>query len=379
MQAKVIELAGTPRRMGRQFGEQLREQTRQFADVRLECCVQAAKKAGLAADKALVLETCGRCVDAHQRYDAAVWDELHGIAEGAGLSDEMILICNGLTDIRDAVGAAAGAIWASAPAGQAGLTDARPGRPAEEGGCTAWMAAAEATEAERVLAGQTWDMHAAAREFIVVVRRTPESGPATLSMTTAGCLSLVGVNSAGIAVGNNNLRPIDARPGVMYLAMIHRALSQSTLGGAVNAITQAHRCSGHNYYLAGSEGEIVDIETTAGQFEVIQPAGAVYAHTNHYLADRLRAFEQPGAVSESSTWRLTRMLHVLSEQAGQITPASMMQAMSDTQGTGACRIWRNDPADAFPTCGAAVLSPQQRRMWVAAGEPKPETFVEFGL
>jgi isopenicillin-N N-acyltransferase-like protein len=189
----------------------------------------------------------------------------------------------------------------------------------------------------------------------------------------------VGINSAGIAGGNNNLRPVDARPGVIYLAMIHRALSQSTLGGAVNAITLAQRCSGHNYYLAGSEGEIVDIETTAGEYEVIQPAGAVYAHTNHYLVDRLRALEVPGAVSESSTWRLTRMLHVLSEQAGQITPASMMEAMSDPQGTGACRICRNDPSDASPTCGAAVLSPQQRRMWVAAGEPRPEKFAEFGL
>lgn len=365
MQPKLIELAGSPREMGRSFGEALREQTRRFAEIRLGNCVKGCKDLGLPVDETFVLDICRRCIGPHQQYDLAVWEELHGIAEGAGLSDEMILICNGLTDIRDAVKAATGVAW--------------PDQAADGGGCTAWMVAPEATANDRVLAGQTWDMHGAAAEFIVVVKRKPDQGPATVAMTTAGCLSLVGINSAGVAVGNNNLRPTDARPGVMYLAMIHKALSQATLAGAVNAITGAPRCSGHNYYLAGPAGEIVDIETTAADYEVIQPAGATYAHTNHYLTERLRKLEQPDAVTASSTWRLARMLHVLAEQAGQITPQSMLAAMSDPSGEGACRICRNDPTDAFPTCGAAVLGPQQRRMWAVQGEPKVEEFVEFGL
>jgi isopenicillin-N N-acyltransferase-like protein len=365
MQPTRIELSGSPCRMGREFGEAFREQTRRFAAVRLDNCVKGCRDLGLPVDEALVLDICRRCIEPHQRYDAAGWEELHGIAEGAGLSDEMILICNGLTDIRDAVKAATGVAW--------------PSQSADNGGCTAWMAAPEATADERVLAGQTWDMHGAAAEFIVVVQRKPDQGPATLAMTTAGCLSLVGINSAGVGVGNNNLRPTDALPGVMYLAMIHKALSQSTLAGAVNAITGAPRCSGHNYYLVGPAGEIVDIEATAADYEVIQPAGAVYAHTNHYLTERLRKLEQPDAVTASSTWRLTRMLHVLAEQAGQISPQSMIAAMSDPSGQGACRICRNDPTDAGPTCGAAVLSPQERRMWVAQGEPKVEGFAEFGI
>ncbi len=171
---------------------------------------------GLPVDARLVLDICRRSIEPHQRYDTDVWDELHGIAEGAGLSDEMILICNGLTDIKDAVQVVAG--------GGSAI------QPADTAGCTAWLAAPEATEAEIALAGQTWDMHAAAAEFMVIVRRKPDRGPATISMTTAGCLSLVGINSAGIAIGNNNLRPRDARPGVMYLAMIHNALGQTHSG-----------------------------------------------------------------------------------------------------------------------------------------------------
>jgi hypothetical protein len=153
----------------------------------------------------VVLDVCRRCIEPHQRYDAGVWEELHGIAEGAGLSDEMVLILNGLTDIRDACKVAAGIAWSK--------------QAPEEGGCTSWLAAPEATTDEHALAGQTWDMAAAAMEFIVVVRRTPERGPATISMTTAGCLSLVGINSAGLAIGNNNLLmwPYDAPEAIHRL------------------------------------------------------------------------------------------------------------------------------------------------------------------
>ena len=363
----VIELAGTPREMGRQFGEALREQSRAFAEMRLNGCVEKCRELGLQkVDARFVLEVCDRCVDYHRRYDEAVWEEMAGIAEGAGLSEPMLIICNGLTDVRDAVQAAAGAPWARQPA-------------ADAGGCTAWMAAPEATAIDCTLVGQTWDMHAGAQEYVVAVKRKPRQGPATISMTTAGCLSLAGINSRGVAVGNNNLRPIDARPGVNYLAMIHKALSQGHLGGAVNAITGAYRCSGHNYYMADAEGTIVDVETTAVEHEVIQPAGAVYAHTNHYLTPRLEGLAVPEALGPSTLWRLTRMLHVLSEQAGEITPASMMAAMSDSSGEGDCRICRNDPKDLGPTCGAVVMCPQERKIWIAPGEPKVETFVELGL
>lgn len=365
MSLNVIELSGDPRQMGRQFGEAVRQQARQFADIRLNACVDKSRELGLKVDARFVLDLCAKCVEYHRQYDPDVWEEMTGIAEGADLSYEMLIILNGLTDVRDAVFAAAGAPWAKSAADSAG--------------CTAWMAAPEATAVDCTLLGQTWDMHAAARDFIVAVKRRPTHGPATLAMTTAGCLSLVGINSHGLAVGNNNLRPIDARPGVNYLAMIHKALAQPHLAGAINAISRAFRCSGHNYYMADGDGAMVDVETTAADYEVIQPAGAVYAHTNHYLSPRLREREVPGAVSASSTWRLTRMLHVLSEQAGQITPECMMQAMSDTQGEGECRICRIDPRDPAPTCAAALMCPQERKMWVAAGQPTVEGFVELAV
>jgi len=358
-----VELRGNPRQMGQQFGEAFRDEIKEFAEARLRECIEHAARGGAAVSKRDVLDFCGRILSYHERYDETVWEEFCGICEGANIEPEMLMICNGLTDIQDAVLVEA-----------AGKSEGCSG-----GQCTAWMAAPEATEAGEALGGQTWDMYRSAEKFIVVVKRVPNEGPATLSMTTVGCLSLIGLNSEGVAVGNNNLQPTDAGEGVVYLAMIHRALSQRTLAGAVNSVTLAVRCSGHNYWFVGPEGEIVDVETTARQFEVIQPAGSVYAHTNHYLTPRLQRIERPAAVGESTMWRLNRMLRILHEQSGEITPRSMMRMMSDTSGAGDCRICRVDPEDRFPTCGAAVISPQTRRMWIAKGRPREDGFVEYSL
>ncbi len=136
---------------------------------------------------------------------------------------------------------------------------------------------------------------------------------------------------------------VDPRPGVMYLALIHHALAQTSLAAAVNAITLSRRMSGHNYYLAGADGEIVDVETTATQAEVITPAGGFYAHANHYLTPALIGLEAEGP-NRSTLQRLNRMNRLLHDLAGEATPSSLMQTMADQQGGRDGAICRPTPA-----------------------------------
>ncbi|GAG15547.1 unnamed protein product, partial [marine sediment metagenome] len=241
MGIRLIELSGSYRQMGRAHGEQFRDAIHEFAARRLEACVRQAESTGWPDPQADVLGFCESTLVAHQRFAPAVYEEFRGIAEGAEIGLDRLMMCNGLTDVIDVFGAG-------------------PDAPA---GCTAWLAAPEATADGFVLAGQTWDMHPWAEPFVVAFRRRPDDAPAGVALTTTGCLSLIGLNEAGIAVGNNNLQPTDARAGVMYLAIIHQVLAQTSLASAVNAITAASRMSGHNYYLAGPEGQIADVETTA--------------------------------------------------------------------------------------------------------------------
>jgi isopenicillin-N N-acyltransferase-like protein len=199
MGIQLIDLCGSPHQMGRAHGEQFRDAIQELADRRLEVCVQQATAAGWANAQADVLGFCARSLVEHERFSPTVYDEFRGIGEGADLSLDRLLVCNGLTDIID--------VFSS--------------RRDHQAGCTAWLAAPEATTDDHVLAGQTWDMHSWAEAFVVALRRRPRDAPASLALTTTGCLTLIGLNEAGIAIGNNNLKPTDAHAGVMYLAIIH--------------------------------------------------------------------------------------------------------------------------------------------------------------
>lgn len=351
MGIRVIELRGSPGEMGRAHGEQFRSDVHEFAELRLAACAERARTAGWPDPRADVLSFCNQALPQHEAFSPAVYEEFCGIAEGADIGPDRLMICNGLTDIID--------LFASGPV--------------NAGGCTSWLAAPDATADGSVLAGQTWDMHPWAERFVVALRRRPDNAPASLAVTTTGCLSLIGMNEAGIAIGNNNLTASDARVGVMYLAIIHEALAQTSLAAAINVIGLANRMSGHNYYLAGPDGEIVDVETTATRSDVITPGGAFYAHSNHYLLPELAELEA-SPPNRSTLYRLERMSRLLHDLAGDVTPAAMMKVMADETGDADCRICRSDPGDPAATCGAAVLSPQQGRVWATQGSPAAHAF-----
>jgi hypothetical protein len=123
---------------------------------------------------------------------------------------------------------------------------------------------------------------------------------------------------------------------------------------------------------------MVNIETTAKQSEVIDPAGGFYAHTNHYLVPALQA-RQKDEPSESTLWRLNRLEALLYEHAGRFDPPTMLRIMSDRAGQGDCNICRTDPNDEGPTCASIVMSPATGQIWATHGPPNCNRPVEFSL
>ncbi|MDH7570119.1 MAG: C45 family autoproteolytic acyltransferase/hydrolase, partial [Armatimonadota bacterium] len=167
MPLQLVELAGEPRDMGRQFGEELRDGVRALSEERLRLAMAHAARSGRRLTREECLALAGQFVSPHRTYAPEVWAELEGIAEGAAIPLELLLIGNGYTDYRDVLRRVAG-----------------------EEECSSFLIHPDAADG-KPLCGQTWDMHATAEPYAVVVRRRPRKGPPTLSLTTAGCLSLV--------------------------------------------------------------------------------------------------------------------------------------------------------------------------------------------
>ena len=350
MSIRLIDLEGTPREMGRSHGELLADGARAMCEARIDLCLQVG--AGLSRTDLLAL--AGESLPIFADFAPTAYAEFQGIAEGAGVSEEELLIGNGYTDFVDLV--------------------RRTGDAPSE--CTAFLVAAEASADGRAYMGQTWDMNGTAFPHVVAFRRRPAGGPASVTMTTTGCLSLVGVNESGIAIGNTNLVPHDARVGVMYLASIHEALAQTTFEAAVRVVTDAPRMSGHFYYVGGPDGELMGIETTGEGHVTLTPNDAgLFAHANHYTDPGLAAYVSQGELTGDSPTREARMWELL-QGTDALDAVSLAGILSDHTAP-LCR--HEKPGTDVRTCSAAVICPQQRTIRMAKGYPCEEEMVEVGL
>ena len=324
--------------------------------IRARC--DLALKRGRELDAELTMERClqtaGDHLAAHEDYSPPVYAEFLALAEALDVSTDELLIGNGFTDYIDVL----------------------LGEMTGEGeGCTSFVATSKATADGLTYVGQTWDMNAFAEPHMRVFRREPADAPAWVTLTTAGCLSLIGLSERQIAVGNTNLTPVDALPGVMYLAMIHEALRSPDYSRARAAIEWAPRASGHYYYVASESGSATGIETTATRHTALPMPDGLLVHANHYSDARLAELSREPA-GDNTLAREALLDGYLRERVGELTLETMIAGMRLAEGEHpVCRAPVDDP-DAVTTCAAAIICPELRKMWIAPGNPGTTEFEE---
>ena len=364
---RCVELAGAPAEMGEAFGEQFRDDIRNLAECRMDYLVRFVTRfdPGRNLSRRGLLELVDSTTAAHQTYDAAIWAEFTGIVRAAHLTVPELLVANGLTDLRDFV-----------------LFD-QPGprtrSRAHTGECSAFLVPERMADGHP-LVGQTWDMHSDAMDFTVIVRRKPDNGPETLGLTTVGCLCLIGMNAAGVSVGNTNLIPVDTQPGVNYLFTITRALRCTSAAEAADTIEATPRLSGHNFYVADAE-DAFNIETTATRAHRTHVTDRVHVHTNHYLDKELRKIEFARENVRNSEWRWERLNGNFEGLRAPIRMDDCWKQLSDnTRGDGAvCNEDVNGEHGDFCTVATVVQNPAARRLWICSGGARLGTRQEFGF
>jgi isopenicillin-N N-acyltransferase-like protein len=219
-------------------------------------------------------------------FDAPLYDELVGIAEGAGLSPARVVVLNHYTDLKDLDPATV-------------LGGARREREVEkEEDCSAIVAGTR----EGAVLGQTWDMHGSAAPFVVMIH-VPQIGdaPEAWLLSITGCLGMTGMSSAGVGLTINNLKSSDARVGVVWPALVRKALRERTAEGARDVVLGAPLGSGHHYLVADA-AHAYGIETSGRLHEVwasadLRVAGSGFHHENHCLGTEVLKVSSISAVS----------------------------------------------------------------------------------
>ena len=338
---RVFELpkARAPRAQGRAHGEEMRPLIAEIAGIRTALCIEL----GAYATEAEVLDVARLHLPVLRRFDVALSDELEGIAEGAGLSPERIVVLNHYTDLRDLV----------------------PGDVGGEDDCSAVYAPSP----EGPLLAQTWDMHGSAMPYAMMLGVPERDGaPASWAFTITGCLGMTGLNAHGVGITINNLKSTDARVGIVWPALVRRVLAEPTATAARDRILGAPLGSGHHYLVADST-HAYGIETSGRRKLVIHDDWTrAYVHTNHCLDPEIAAVTttSPTSTTHDRYAQLTASL-AARPIAGR---ADLWQRLGSHDGypRSVCTHLAS-PADphAMLTCGAVAMDLARADLWAAPG------------
>jgi isopenicillin-N N-acyltransferase-like protein len=354
---------GTPRERGRQYGEQARDRVLQ--------CIRNYEatflQKGVAWERARKL--AGEFFPRIEAYDAALADEIRGIAEGAAVGLEEVVALNSRTELMY------------------GRHGHRAGIDApDDEGCTGAIALPEVTAGGHLIHGQNWDWRDEAGDACVVLRATPDEGPPFLCFVEAGMLARAGMNAAGMAVTGNFLEcQSDGQRQGIPLPLIRRQVLQSRgLGPAIQAVCQAPRMFSNNLMVSHSGGEAIDLETTPDEVFWIAPEGGLLVHANHFVsaAARARVVDTGLRTNGDSLYRDRRVHRLLAADRGEISVETFKRAFQDRYGSprAVCRTPAFGPGGrTSSTVATVIMDTTELRMWIAPRPYGPHEYTEYRL
>ncbi len=363
-----VRARGSYREIGRQVGEAARPQIE--ASIAFFAENFAAMSGGLSYAEAQ------RQASAYLRY-ARAWtpdqlEELQGMAEGAGVPLSALLVPNCAEELT-----------ASEPTvGEQPLPDEPPpagGRLAP--GCTAVAVVA----AGRHVVGHNMDWYVVDAVNNVLFDLTGPDGTRLLAFAGAAYLPIVGLSSHGIGNLSNSVHSTDNRVGVPNVFVRRSTMEAATLETARDRGLLPARARGTNQFFADTAGRLWDIESsaTAGDFADHSRLGYM-AHTNHYVAAAMAAFE--GSDAEESRTRLdtAEAMLVAGLDHGD-DPVELVARILRCHEPSADACICGHPDESEPlgeqgmTVGSIICDLDERRLYACAGTPCDNPYQVFEM
>jgi isopenicillin-N N-acyltransferase-like protein len=286
-----ITVHGTPGARGRQYGRLAARQVHRgiaaYRDV-------FEHRAGLDWNEAVA--HARTFVHEIESFAPDAMEEMRGIADGAEVSFDAILVLNCRSELMFAAARSKG--------------ETPPGE------CTSFAVTCEASSDGHMLLGQNWDWVPFAREVCVLLDVQREDKPSFATIVEAGMLAKMGVNAAGFGLCTNTLvseRDAGTR-GVPYHVMLRALLDAESVDDAGRILSSVPRALSANYLVADRSGRAMNFETIAGgkaQIHATRPQRGLIAHANHFLAPEFTAIDAYVGKSPHSLTRFADMRRAL--------------------------------------------------------------------
>lgn len=312
---KLVEIEGPAFERGLSYGQQADVQLRHGLEVYRDLFLQH----NLSWDS--VLEYAVQLRESLAPQVPAAMEEIRGIAQGAGVKLEEVLVINGRSEIIN--------LHAQRPKDTSSLDD----------GCTAAVVLPELSENGRLLHVQNWDWLPECADSTVVLKIRSDDHPDILTYVEAGGLARAGFNSEGVAITGNNL--VSAQDGFapfgVPLSVIRRQILEA--GGYSQALTELYRLprtvSNNMTISCAVSGDCLNFETTPSTIYWQAPDGPCMTHSNHFTTPLARMHEQDKGIARGAdTLFRDRRLRQLIECTGtQHTLVTLSHALDDRFGS----------------------------------------------
>ena len=324
----------TPRERGQKHGEEFKTPIRELYEIRLELM----REKNPALDANAIKNLASQQWQATEIYDAELTEELQGICDGSGLTQQELVVLNNYTDFRDI--------------------------QLDDQGCSVVYI----NYNQHPIAGQTWDMHGSAKRYVCCITLEDEQErPTQVLFSLVGCIGMMGYTDRSTVVGINNINTTGAVPGALWPAVVRKTLMQPDHAQMSSHLGVANVTAGHNY-LIGSKTHGEMWEVMPGLAEKVDSTtpnedGFVF-HTNHCLGhDSVhRALD----LSQNSTTHIRYDL--LEKKMPSVKDyKGLYDLLNDHENypKSICSNWQSDTQDPSITCGGAIgdLNSGRVQMW----------------
>ncbi|MCX6072214.1 MAG: C45 family autoproteolytic acyltransferase/hydrolase [Chloroflexi bacterium] len=351
----LVRVAGSHGEMGLQLGRDRAQQVHSMIEMYQRLFVEARAELGIANWDEAILHAHKYLPFAEESTPQYV-DEMRGIAEGAGVKFDDVLVLNCMEAITS---------------------------DALHLGCTSLAMGPEVTATGSVLIGHNEDWIPEDIVNVFIVHARPEKEPAYLAITYGGMLPNIGFNAYGIAQCCDSVYPGDARVGVPRILVSRGVLAARTLSEAIWAACNRRRDGGYNHLIAHESGEIYNVEVSARTFEMLHSDDGMEAHANHYLHPRMQAIEKARGDLVNSSVRMNRARRLMAAQRGTADRLTIQAILADHVNfpQSICNhiVADDTPLDRQQTIASLVIDLSARTMHVCWGTPCCNEYFAYTL
>lgn len=310
---RLIEIAGPPHERGRQYGLQAR------AEINAGISHYAAQVRGLKLDDAALQDVIQAYLPKIEAFEPAYAEEMRGVAAGAEVPFHHVVMLNARTEVLK--------LAVNRDLRERLLDDVEPD------GCTALVAAPEATADGRLIHAHNWDWKMESADASIVVRIRGDDRPDILMFAEAGALGRFGFNSVGIAVTGNYLESErDYRRIGVPLALLRRhALEQTHFALALRSAYATPKSGSNNIVLTHRDGLVFNFECAPDETFPVDPRDGVLVHANHWQSPvALSKLRERGIASmPDSLYRDRRLRALIEPRIGRLTVDDIKAALLD--------------------------------------------------